>query len=201
MTAGPDAEFFQAVAHCLDYPDEQFFERLPMLAHSAGELTPFLDHARTLGREALAEHYVATFDFRKQHCLHLTWWLDGDTRRRGQSLLSIKQLYRDHGMHLNGVELPDYLPVVLEFTAATGRRELLIEHRPGLELLRLALADNESPYAGVVTALCARLPGTSPRDRAAVLALARSGPRTESVGLAAYGHLALLPVLGNGGHR
>ncbi|MEV6769370.1 nitrate reductase molybdenum cofactor assembly chaperone [Nocardia sp. NPDC051030] len=198
MRARSRPAFYQAAAHCLDYPDEQFFARITLFAAGAPALRPFLEHAATVGQAELAEHYVHTFDFHNRHCLHLTWWLDGDTRRRGQSLVGLKQAYREHGMELLNEELPDYLPVVLEFVAATGNRDLLLEHRPGLELLRLALSDVDTPYAQVVTALCATLPGPSPRDRATARALARSGPRTEDVGLVPYGHLDLLPLLTSG---
>jgi nitrate reductase delta subunit len=80
--------------------------------------------------------------------------------------------------------------VVLEY-AATGDLvdglALLQEHRAGVELLRLALRDAGSPYADVVSAVCALLPGPSPADRAAAERLARTGPPVESVGLEPYG--------------
>jgi len=47
----------------------------------------------------------------------------------------------------------------------------------------LALVDKGTPYAGVVAAVCATLPGPSPRDRQAVMAMAAAGPPTETVGL------------------
>ncbi|MQY22895.1 nitrate reductase molybdenum cofactor assembly chaperone [Nocardia macrotermitis] len=191
---------YQVAAHCLDYPDERFFDRLPLFTSGAPALRPFLKHAAAVGRDALCEQYVQVFDFHNRHCLHLTWWQDGDTRRRGGSLARLKRIYRDCGMDLRDSDLPDYLPVILEFCAATGSSELLIEHRPGLELLRLALEESGTPYAQVLNALSATLPGPTPRDRAAAHALAQSGPATETVGLAPYGHLDLLPVLGNGGH-
>lgn len=194
------AALYQSAAHCLDYPDAQFHDRIPLLAEAAPALRPFLDHARATDPAELAQEYVRVFDFHNKHCLHLTWWLDGDTRRRGQSLIEIKQTYREHGMTLDATELPDYLPVVLEFMAAIDDQQLLLAHRPGLELLRIALQDAGTPYATVVSALCATLPGASPRDRAAARALARSGPRSEDVGLVPYGHLDLLPVLVKGEH-
>lgn len=193
--------FYQAVADCLDYPDERFASRLPLLAACAPQLRPFLEYAASVPLGALAETYVRTFDFHNRHCLHLTWWLDGDTRRRGESLVALKHRYRAAGLELAGAELPDYLPLVLEYVAATGDRDVLLEHRPGVELLRIALGENDSPYAQVVAALCGALPGPSPRDRAAARALAQAGPRTEDVGLAPYGHPDLLPLHPIGGHR
>ncbi|WP_405496634.1 nitrate reductase molybdenum cofactor assembly chaperone [Nocardia sp. NBC_00511] len=192
---------YQAAAHCLDYPDADFLERLPLLRECAPELRPFLDYAASVELAELARNYVSCFDFRKRHCLHLTWWMDGDTRRRGESLVAIKQAFRDHGLELQTGELPDYLPAILEFAAATGSIDLLVEHRPGLELLRLALVEQHDPYANVLQAVCATLPGASPKDQAAARALARSGPRSETVGVAPYGHLDLLPILTTTGDR
>ncbi|MEV0357888.1 nitrate reductase molybdenum cofactor assembly chaperone [Nocardia sp. NPDC050697] len=186
--------FHQAVAHCLDYPDLLFYERIPLLAECAPALRPFLGHAASVPLGALAEEYVRVFDFHNRHCLHLTWWLDGDTRRRGESLLRLKGVYRAAGLELVGSELPDYLPLVLEYVAATGDRAPLLEHRPALELLRFALAEAGTAYSTVLEALCAALPGPSPRDRAAARALAAAGPRGEEVGLVPYGHPELLPL-------
>ena len=91
--------------------------------------------------------------------------------------------------------------MVLEFAAVanpdTGRA-LLMEFRPSLELLRLALTKAETPYADGVAAVCATLPGPSPKDRAAVMAMA-GGPPTEQVGLEPYDP-RLLPLQPVGRH-
>jgi nitrate reductase delta subunit len=143
----------------------------------------------------LAAAYVATFDFTSRHCLHLTWWTEGDTRRRGAALVRFKEHYRRYGMDPVDGDLPDFLPVVLEFSAATRTDALLREHRPALELLRLALTENGTPYARVLEAVCGTLPGASPADRAQAMAMACGGPPSEEVGLVPYGHLGLLPLL------
>lgn len=201
----------QAAARCLAYPDGEFHADLPLLGAAlatvrggpAEALRRFLDRAAELGTAELAGHYVEVFDFTSRNCLYLTWWTDGDTRRRGESLVRFKEHYRAHGFDFTGGELPDFLPAVLEFCAAAGSDALLREHRPGLELLRLALAERGTPYALVLEAVCGTLPGPSARDRASALALARGGPVTEQVGrdaTAPYGHLGLLPMV-DGGRR
>ncbi|MER5886421.1 nitrate reductase molybdenum cofactor assembly chaperone [Streptomyces sp. NPDC001941] len=192
------AALYQAAAHCLTYPDAEFAGRLPLLRAAAPELAPFLDHAGSLPVRELAAHYVQVFDFKNRHCLYLSWWTDGDTRNRGMSLVRFKEVYRAHGLEFSGEELPDFLPAVLEFSAASGSDELLTAHRPGLELLRIALSEADTPYVHVLDAVCATLPGPTPKDRAEARALAAAGPPREDVGmegLAPYGHLGLLPVL------
>ncbi|MET9403682.1 nitrate reductase molybdenum cofactor assembly chaperone [Kitasatospora sp. NPDC002965] len=196
----------RAAAVLLCYPDRDAPGTLRLLAaelrpvrHPAAEpLRAFLARAGTRSAPELAADYVETFDFTQRHSLHLSWWTDGDTRRRGEALVRFKEVYRAHGLEFTDEELPDFLPAVLEFAAATGSDALLREHRPALELLRLALTEHGTPYADVLVAVCATLPGPSPKDRAAARALARSGPPREQVGLDAdlpYGHLGLLPVL------
>lgn len=193
------AAVLQAASLLLQYPDRAWRANLPiitealqLLPHGAprDELLAFVDDARHRSATELEEHYVQVFDRKRKCCLHLTWWTDGETRRRGLSLARFKALYRTHGFELQNGELPDFLPVVLEFAArgdVTLGLQLLQEHRPAVELLRLALLDVNTPYAGVLTGLCALLPGVSPADEAAAIALARNGPPGESVGLTPYG--------------
>lgn len=199
MTRSRDAAVIcQAASILLQYPDDAMRECVPLVTDAVAALPPgrsraalsaFLAHLASAPPRELAEHYVAMFDRRRRCCLYLTWWTDGETRRRGQSLAVLKERYRRGGLELRGHELPDYLPVVLEY-AATGDMSdglaLLQEHRAGVELLRLALREAGSPYAGVVEAVCALLPGPSPRDSAAAQRLARTGPPAESVGLEPY---------------
>ncbi|RSN99208.1 nitrate reductase molybdenum cofactor assembly chaperone [Streptomyces sp. WAC 05379] len=149
---------YQAAALCLTYPDDDFRARLPLLREAAPQLREFTDHAAVTPPDELAAHYVQVFDFKNRHSLYLTWWLDGDTRRRGMSLLRFKEVYRAHGLEFTGEELPDFLPAVLEFAARTGENDLLLEHRECLEQLRSGLTDFGTPYASVLDAVCATLP-------------------------------------------
>lgn len=210
MIGRRDRVVLQAAAHLLDYPDAAWRERLPLVraalqavgGRAARKLVAFLDQASSMPATQAASHFVEVFDFKNRHSLYLTWWLDGDTRRRGASLVELKAVFREAGFAFSEEDLPDYLPVVLEFTAASGDLGLLLRHRPGLELLRLALAEHGTAYASVLEAVCSTLPGASPKDRAAARALAAAGPPRETVGLdpdtaalRPYGHLDLLPVL------
>jgi nitrate reductase delta subunit len=153
-----DAVLYQAAALCLTYPDDDFVARLPLLREAAPQLRAFTDHAAVTPPRELAAHYVRVFDLENRHILHLSWWRDGGTRRRGMSLVRFTEVYREHGLECSGEELPDFLPAVLEFTARTGDTGLLTEHRDALERLRTRLTDHGTPYAGVLDAVCATLP-------------------------------------------
>jgi nitrate reductase delta subunit len=195
VNAREQAITLQAASICLQYPDEPARQLHPVVrsavdALPAGRprerLTAFLEHAAGTPSGALAEHYVEVFDRRRRCCLYLTWWSDGETRRRGGALAALKQRYRAAGVEFASGELPDFLPAVLEYSATADLADglsLLQEHRAGLELLRLALIDAGTPYAAPVEAVCALLPGPSPADVVAAKALARSGPPREQVGL------------------
>jgi nitrate reductase delta subunit len=205
-----DQVVLRAAAHLLDYPDAAWRERLPLVraaleavgGGAARTLVTFVDQVSSMPMAETASHFVEIFDFKNRHSLYLTWWLDGDTRRRGASLVELKAVFREAGFDFSEEDLPDYLPVVLEFSAASRDLGLLLRHRPGLELLRLALIEHGTAYASVLEAVCSTLPGASPKDRAAARALAAAGPPRETVGLdpdtaalRPYGHLDLLPFL------
>jgi nitrate reductase delta subunit len=193
----------QVASYLLAYPDEQLLERLPVIRaalaeHRVTSLDGFLDHLERTPLAELERQYVEVFDLSRRHALYLSYWTDGDTRRRGEVLAGFKAAYRESGFLVNTAgELPDYLPMVLEFAAVAdpeAGEALLREYRPSLELLRIGLAEDGTPYADVVAAVCATLPGASPKDRAAVQALV-GGPPTESVGLEPYDP-RLLPMAG-----
>jgi nitrate reductase delta subunit len=150
-------------------------------------LAAFLAWLRATPPHEVAQHYVETFDLRRRSALYLTYYRHGDTRRRGMALLAFKTAYRAAGLvpvEGDGAELPDYLPVVLDFAAvAPGGVDLLRRHRADLELLRRALHETGTPYARVVDAVCAQLPRLGRRDLLRVRAAEQQGPPAEDVGL------------------
>ncbi|MFC8373540.1 nitrate reductase molybdenum cofactor assembly chaperone [Streptomyces sp. NPDC057239] len=195
----------------LGYPDEQQAGHLTLVRRAAPELPApvrdpllrFTEHAESTGAEALATAYVATFDHRKRCCPYLTYYAHGDTRKRGLALVRLKQTYARRGLRLTDDELPDHLAVVLEFAATdpvTGLK-LLTEHRAGLELLRLTLHDDRSPWAGLLDSVSATLPALAGDEREAVARLAAEGPPGEQVGLDPYAPPRYTPAPPAGGPR
>ena len=187
---------WQAVSVLLEYPDAQSVQRFPAVRSVAQQLPPqigqgllrFLDDAQGLALPDLQCDYVDTFDVTRKCSLHLTYFTTGDTRRRGVALVEFKQAYRHAGVELaeESSELPDFLPVLLEFGAFTDREsawKLLNAHRVGLELLHAALAKRESRWLPVVDALRATLPSLGDDDEAALRQLIASGPPSEEVGI------------------
>ncbi len=204
---------WQSASLLLGYPDEELLDRVPMLRVAAarlpaavsGPLTAFLDHLGSTALPELAADFVATFDHHKRCCLYLSYFEHGDTRNRGMALLRFKTAYRQAGVILSDDELPDHLGVLLEFGATAdvaAARALLLEHRAGLELLRLALEDARSPWAQVLQAVSATLPPLAGDHREAVTRLAAQGPPAEEVGLAPFAPPEYMPgPAGGGGSR
>lgn len=194
---------WQVQSLLLAYPDERLPEnaRLARLVAAAlpepvaAPLHRFLDHVEATDPAELAADYVAVFDHRRRCCPFLTYYAHGDTRKRGVALLSMKQTYAAAGLRLSDDELPDHLAVVLEFASAepdAGRR-LLLEHRAGLELLRLALRDASAPWADVLESVSATLPPLAGDEREAVARLAAEGPPEEQVGLTPFAPPQFMP--------
>ena len=188
---------WRITALLLDYPTAQTCAILDELASAAEELiepirtevTDFLRYFRETDATERATRYVETFDMRRRASLHLTYYAYGDTRKRGMALLRFKQTYLASGFELRDDELPDHLCVVLEYAATIDQdrgRELILGHRAGLELLRLALSASDSRWAGAVEAITATLPPLEGDAIDAVRRLAAEGPPEEEVGLDPY---------------
>ncbi|HEY3411348.1 MAG TPA: nitrate reductase molybdenum cofactor assembly chaperone, partial [Propionicimonas sp.] len=120
-----NAIVFQAAALLLAYPEADLIENLDVIETAlAGSATaelfaPVLTHLRSQPLRESQSFHVQEFDLSRRHALHLSYWTDGDTRRRGEVLAEIKGVFRDSGLlgDLHG-ELPDYLPIMLEFAVA-----------------------------------------------------------------------------------
>jgi nitrate reductase molybdenum cofactor assembly chaperone NarJ/NarW len=177
----------------LGYPDGQWWRDIPLMDTAVGSLSGapqaalrrYLGAVARLGQGAAQRTYVDTFDLRRRCCLYLTYYSCGDTRKRGMAMLQFTAAYRAAGFELTAAELPDHLAVLCEFTAAVPERgrALFRRHRAGLELLRTALDEVQSPWLHAVDAIRAVLPEAAPRDLQRALELARTGPPAEEVGL------------------
>lgn len=178
----------------LQYPDEPVLAAvhdvdaaLPLLGRrrTRALVSGFTQWLRTTPRVDAAQHYVTTFDHTRRRSLYLTYYRHGDTRARGMALLALKHTYRQAGYKPPDAELPDYLPLVLEFAARAPQtgNHILIQCQAGLELLRQGVHEVPSPYAALLDVVCAGLPRLRPRQRDDICRLAIDGPPTEQVGL------------------
>ena len=188
---------WQSASLLMGYPDEALLGQLDMIRSAShrlpaaigGSIREFVVHLECTPLTELQVEYVETFDTRRRCNLFLTYFAHGDTRKRGMALLRFKQTYLRSGFVLDDSELPDHLCVVLEYAATIDQRlgrGLMLDHRAGLELLRLSLRDARSPWAGVIDAITSTLPPLLGDERDAVRRLAAEGPPEEEVGLAPF---------------
>jgi nitrate reductase molybdenum cofactor assembly chaperone NarJ/NarW len=159
-------------AALLHYPDEalqrasgELVDALDADGLLAGDrrvaVVGFIDRLRENDLFALQADYVDTFDRGRARSLYVYEHLHGESRERGQSMVELKRLYRAHGFAIDGPELPDYLPLFLEFLSTRPFEEAvgwLEQIGEVLQLLHARLAARASPYAAVLEPL-ARLSG------------------------------------------
>ena len=157
----------RALGYLLRYPDAQLRAVLPQLL-DALQLEQALTPERMAEIEALCRHlaaldpmeaearYVDQFDRGRRTSLHLFEHVHGDSRERGPALVDLLQTYAQAGLQFDADELPDHLPVVLEFASTQPpelAREFLGEMAHILNALFSALLAQASPYASVVAAV------------------------------------------------
>ena len=157
----------RVLAKLLGYPSAELRAHLPDLREAlAGERA--LGSARRAELEALIESlartpaldveaaYVELFDRGRSTSLHLFEHVHGDSRDRGPAMVDLAQTYEKAGLYLGPHELPDYLPVVLEFASTQPPREaraFLAEMVHILQAIFSALQQRGSAYASVLGAL------------------------------------------------
>jgi nitrate reductase delta subunit len=210
--SAPGVHPLKLVSLLLQYPDGELLAARDELCDAADELPdgPQADAVRAfaawyrgVGAEELQARYVETFDFARRSSLYLTYHVFGDRRQRGMALLTLKQRYAAAGLPLGDTELPDYLPVVLEFAvlAPEAGLEVLARHRESVELIRASLHDTQSPWASLLDAVALPLPGLTRVQAARIRRLAQEGPPEEEVGLEPFGPPEVMPPAATAGGR
>lgn len=157
----------KAISALLDYPTADLQSALPEIrAMIASDLKPSQKAAAALDRLAvdlgtgdlidLQERYTSLFDRGRSVALHLYEHVHGDSRDRGAAMVALMELYHRHGFALDSSELPDYLPLLLEFLSQIDPQEargILRDAAPIFALLRDRLEKRQSVYAVVPAAL------------------------------------------------
>lgn len=161
------ARTYRALAALLSYPTEalqaatgeiaEALEAEAMLAQPRlAAIRVFLDEIASTDIYALQERYFALFDRSRTLSLHLFEHVHGESRDRGQAMADLLTLYRTHGLDMTDGELPDFLPLFLEFLSLLPKAEaraLLAEPAGILRALTDRLAARETRYQAVMAAL------------------------------------------------
>lgn len=152
----PTAELIEARAVLIDVVREE--TRLPVSLRAS--LTAFIQQLSTDDLLDAQENYVALFDRGRSLSLLLFEHVHGESRDRGQAMVDLLQQYRDAGLELSIKELPDYIPLYLEYLATCNEAEAaqgLGDVHPILALLSARLQERGSDYHLLFDALLAMI--------------------------------------------
>ncbi len=157
----------RVLSQLLTYPREELVEAAPDLAdvlaqeklvdaYTRAALQPLLTRLEQDDLYVLQENYVALFDRTRRLSLHLFEHVHGESRDRGQAMVDLAALYEKGGLYVDANELPDYLPLFLEFAATRPWAEacgLLKDVTHILAQLEERLLERGSDYAAIFIAL------------------------------------------------
>ena len=116
----------------------------------------FLTAQKVQDLMAVQEDYVETFDRGRAHCLHLFEHIHGESRDRGQAMVDLSETYAAKGLHIDSSELPDYLPLFMEYLSRCELQdatELLGEAINVIAVIGSKLKKCKSPYADIFASI------------------------------------------------
>ncbi|MDC8757031.1 nitrate reductase molybdenum cofactor assembly chaperone [Janthinobacterium fluminis] len=154
---------YKALSALLLYPEAELLDHLPGLESVLAAtperhevLRPLLDYLAGNALIDLQQNYVTTFDRNPSHSLHLFEHIHGESRDRGQAMVDLMEEYKKHGLEMTGDDLPDFVPLFLEFLSQQDEAEaarLLGDAVHVLAHIGRKLDANGSPYAVVFDVL------------------------------------------------
>ena len=123
---------------------------------SITRIAEFLDKQTNKDVMDAQEEYVDTFDRGRAHCLHLFEHIHGESRSRGQAMVDLSETYASKGLYIDTNELPDYLPLFMEYLSRCSFEEasdLLGEAIDVIAMIGAKLKKRKSPYVEVFNAI------------------------------------------------
>ena len=163
---------YQALALLLTYPEADWLKHLDEVealfkqegernGEAVAKITPLLELLRETPLIELQQNYVATFDQNPSHSLHLFEHIHGESRDRGQAMVNLLEEYKASGLDMASDELPDYVPLFLEYLSQLPEDKaaaLLGDAVHVLAQIGRKLEANGSPYHTVFDVLQAISP-------------------------------------------
>lgn len=161
------AKTFKALGILLWYPNEEWIAGATELCELIEQetlvnndqvpaLRALVEQLRQADLLDLQEDYVDTFDRVRSLSLHLFEHVHGDSRDRGQAMVDLAERYKEQSFGLAASELPDYLPVFLEYLSMLPKEQALEELAETghiLSALGKRLTERGSPYSVVLDTL------------------------------------------------
>ena len=157
----------KALGALLDYPTPELQSALDEVEQAIGEeraipaaelegVNVFIERLRRSDIMDAQEYWIGLFDRSKRLALHLYEHSHGESRDRGQAMVNLALTYRMNGFELDAAEMPDYLPLFLEFLSVIPEvhaRRYLTDAIEIIEALRIRLEERHSTYAALLGAL------------------------------------------------
>jgi nitrate reductase delta subunit len=158
---------YKIISLLLTYPNEEILDFLPQVNSSLKEenllnaeaitgIDIFIDFFAQNPLTFWQEHFVQLFDYSRSVSLYLFEHVHGDSKDRGQAMVDLIDLYTENGLQINRPELPDYLPVFLEFLALQTQekaQDYLSEIIDILGFIHKKLVDKDNPYQYLLSAI------------------------------------------------
>lgn len=193
--ARPMSLTLRTLAALLGYPSKELGEAVPELRaalaqegalspSSTAALEPLLADLSTRELFDLQADYSELFDSTRRLSLHLFEHVHGDGKDRGQAMSDLGLEYINHGLEMTSNELPDYIPLFLEFTAQLSPEEARDWLREPIEVLTVLaerLTERETPYAAVLGAVVELADGRPDAERVEEIGKAFAEDETKSV--------------------
>lgn len=157
----------KVLAVLLSYPDIKVYKNIDDLTEvlkqesllskkTLKELLSFIEDYKNKDFLELQERFVATFDRSRAHCLNLFEHIHGESRDRGQAMVDLIDMYAKKNLFLDKKELPDYLPLFLEYLSLCDTEEVIASLGDTIDIIALIsghLKKNKSPYRAIFLAL------------------------------------------------
>lgn len=158
---------FKVLSLLLSYPQAEWMEELNLMEtlleeekeQNGAAQAQLADLFQALRAETLLgseQTYVGTFDRNPSHSLHLFEHIHGESRDRGSAMVNLIEVYRQHGLDMEANELPDYVPLFLEYLSQLPDQDALSMLGEAVDVLALIgrkLKGNNSPYHTVFAVL------------------------------------------------
>jgi nitrate reductase molybdenum cofactor assembly chaperone NarJ/NarW len=160
---------FRVLSHLLTYPQSEWISHMDELKQALVNegvvkgktlktLLAFMDELAASDLMEVQEAYVELFDRGRANCLHLFEHVHGESRFRGQAMIELADKYQEKGLQIGTGELPDYLPLFLEFVSICEPEEgieTLAQAAPVIATIGEKLKRSKSGYASVMAAIVA----------------------------------------------
>lgn len=158
---------YRILSLLMTYPNEEIYSFLPQANAALQEedllnaeaifgVNVFIDFFALKPLTFWQEFYVQLFDYSRSVSLYLFEHVHGDSKDRGQAMVDLIELYKENGLQINQSELPDFLPVFLEFLAlqtSLKSSEYLAEIIDIVGFIYRKLEEKDNPYQYLLAAI------------------------------------------------